>query len=406
MKKVSRLMLIMSLTAFSAGLLIYLLGLIDGFFQTFATYIMYLETPRIFTLSQFLLFEIYPRLVLLFSNIPLSIVRLSPLTLIFIIFAFTAIVSISLKRIRVALLCSTSASLTASVQYLSLLPLVGGEPLGLVLRTPLFLPIIPPSFLILLSSKNLYLIILPAILFGSNTLILLIWTLQKKVDMLSVEPTISKYFKIIKSTGMDFLALAAPMFVFLLAGWFQTQILQAEVPQYPLLLTFARDYPSAMTFVSVFWIFYWPMYFLSWRTRNRALDRVAEQFIPILIRESKKQKPLIPLDSVKQLLELESIDKRWIRETLNRAATIADKKGALYFGVSGNYVYLKEPIASIVKEKLRERGEADINEIAKEIEADPKLLKNIYYRLRRERLLENVRIVKNMITPLRTAESP
>jgi hypothetical protein len=233
----------------------------------------------------------------------------------------------------------------------------------------------------LLSSKNLYLIILPAILFGSGAILLVFRNLEMKMDMLSVEPIISKYFKIRKSLSRDFIALLVPLIVFLLAGWFQTLILQAEVPQYPLLLTFARDYPTTVAFNYAFWIFYFPMFFLFWITDNRGLNTLAGQFIPILTEEYKKQKPLISLESVKQLLGLGPVSKMWIKEIIKKASVKADREGVLYFGVCGDYVYFKDVIVNILKEKLRERGEADINDVAKEIGTKPKLLKNIYLKL-------------------------
>lgn len=376
MKRVHSLMFIMILLIFSIGLFIYFLGLIDGFFQTFAIYVMYFGPPTFFILSPFFIFEIYPRLLIFAFNVPISMGRLSPLALIFTILAFSAIVSSFFKRIEIALFCSTSASLAASTQYICLLPLVGGEPLGLVLRTPLFLPIIPPSFLILLSSKNLYLIILPAILFGSSAILLFTWSLQKKMENLSIEPTVSKYIKIRKTEGGDLLAFM-PLVMFLLAGFFQTQILQVEAPQYPLLLTFARDYPTGTTFVLVYLLIYLPVYLISLKINSRELDKVVRPFIPILVEESKKQKPLIPLESVRQLLGLESVNKTWVKEVLRRVATMSRKEGAIKFGILDDYLYFEEPLIR----KLEKQGKREINEIAEEIQVDPQLLKKVYKRL-------------------------
>ena len=127
------------------------------------------------------------------------------------------------------------------------------------------------------------------------------------------------------------------------------------------------------------------------------MNKIARQFIPILTEESKKQKPLIPLESVKQLLAYGSVNKTWLKEIIKRASIIADREGILYFGVYGNYIYFKQPLVNMLKEKLKDRREADISEIAEEIEVKPKLLKNIYIKLEMEKILGPVRISKNRI---------
>ena len=105
---------------------------------------------------------------------------------------------------------------------------------------------------------------------------------------------------------------------------------------------------------------------------------------------------------VKRKLGLESADTRFFKAVLTRATQIGEKEETIHFGFYGKYLYFKDSLLLMVRERIRKSGKADIYEIASEIQVDPKLLSNIlFYRLRREMLFENLRIHKNIITPLR-----
>ncbi|MGQ9723260.1 MAG: hypothetical protein ACUVXA_18305, partial [Candidatus Jordarchaeum sp.] len=274
--------------------------------------------------------------------------------------------------------------------------LVGGEPMGLMLRVPMLFPYIPFTFLNLFSSKNLYLLILPAVLFAVCVAILLFGQIREKIDSLSTRPLSSTHFKTLRSMRLNDLILL-PLLAFLLASFFQTQTLQTEFPHYPILATFARVYPDNAIFLFVFYILYFPYWLLMLNIVNRAVDRLAEQCIIVLAKKWQKQKPIISFEKVMKIFGLESINKSQFKRVLLRAAEIAEQDGTIYFGIKDNYLYLEDILTQLAKDEIKKRGEADINEIASKLQVKPSLLRKIYQKLKREELLRNVKITKEKI---------
>ncbi|MFB0562919.1 MAG: hypothetical protein ACETWM_17105 [Candidatus Lokiarchaeia archaeon] len=386
----------------SAGLFIYLLGLTGGLFQTSATFLQYWEAPGNFDLTPILLFEVYPRFVLAISPFPLIIERISLITLIFLASAVSAVVSSYLKKDRIALLSSSSALLASTAQFIILMPILGSEPAGLTYRALFIFPATTLTFLTVISSKNLYLLILPAFLFGAGITVIIAKLLHEKVSKVSGVTSLSvESFETLNSVFKVLNPMLAPLLVFILAGLLHVQFFQTEFPHYLQLYlpTFL------LSDFNLIWIAMLGLFIPTWITHKRIRDRLAEICIPLLAKEQRKQKLVIHIEEIKKSFGIEPVAKSRLWDLLWKAAIISEEKGVIYFGVTGDYIYFKDPLLRLVKEKLREQGEADIKEIASEINADPKMLKKIYQRLRRENLLGKVRISKNRITPYYTSRT-
>ncbi len=337
---------IMAFAGFLLGLVIYFEGFLAGFFQASALYVEYWVSSGTYALSQFLLFETYPRFLSILSPVFLVTGRFTTLTFTFLTFAFGALASIFLSKVRIAVFCSVSASLAAFTQCICILPFVGGEPLGLMFSVPsiFFIASVSIVFPILFSSKNLYLLIIPAMLFMAGMLILFFLQIREKTDLILGKPPSSMHFKILKSVSSDFgIILLSPMLIFLWASFFQIQIIQNEFPHYPILATFAHISPSNGPFLLIFWILYYQILLIILRAQKRALDGLAGQCIAILAKDWQKQKPVISLAKVMELLGLESADRRLLKNVLFKAAETAERDGTVYFGIIGNYIYFEYP---------------------------------------------------------------
>ncbi len=394
--------LILVFILFSAGLFIYLLGLTEGLFQTSATFVQYWEVPGNFDLIPILLFEVYPRFVLAISPFPLIIERISLITLIFLVSAVSAVVSSYLKKDRIALLSSSSALLASTAQFIILMPILGSEPAGLTYRAFFIFPAATLTFLIVISSKNLYLLILPAFLFGAGITVIIAKLLHEKVSKVSGVTSLSvESFETLNSVFKVLNPMLAPLLVFILAGLLPVQFFQTEFPHYLQLYlpTFL------LSDFNLIWIAIMGLFIPTWITHKRIREHLAEICVPLLAKEQRKQKPVIHIEEIKKSFGIEPVAKSRLWDVLWKAAIISEEKGVIYFGVTWDYIYFKEPLLRLVKEKLREQGEADIKEIASQINADPKMLKKIYQRLRRENLLGMVRISKNRITPYCTSRT-
>ncbi|WXG39679.1 MAG: hypothetical protein WED07_02405 [Candidatus Freyarchaeum deiterrae] len=410
MEKGYSLIRIMVLAAFSAGLVIYLLGLVVGFLQAFTVYMFYSFTSNSYTLIPVFQFEVYPTFVSIISPLPLSFERLSPLTLMFLAFAVLSVVSTYLKKFRIALLSSILTFIPAVMQFTVLTTLVGSEPTGLsvmfLLASPIFNPI---TLLMVFSSKNLVLIILPAFIFGTGIIALFAIFMKEKVVLVAATPVRGENFNALRSILTQRAIVFIPFLVLGYLGFLPgSMLLLTEFPHYPL-LAYSSSISNSNFFFEFFMVYsvmYYLTYFLTIGIYNRAINRLVEACIPLLAKKLDKQKPVISLWEVKEKLGLKSANKRFFKTVLKSAAPKGDKEGSVYFGLAGDYLYLKDQLSLIVRERIKNQGKADIYEIASEIQVDPKLLRTIYYRLRREMLFEDLMISRNIVTPLRSEEYP
>ncbi|MEX2753328.1 MAG: hypothetical protein Q6366_015890 [Candidatus Freyarchaeota archaeon] len=388
---------VMVFVGFLLGLLIYFWGLTAGFFQSSAFYIEYWAKSGTYALGQFLLFEEYPRFLLVLLPVFLVAGRFTPLTLAFLTFALGAVASISLNKVRIAVFCGVSASLIALTQCICILPFVGGEPMGLTFRVPLLFFNVCMMLLSLFSSKNLYLLIVPAMLFMVGAFTLFFWRIREKMVTLGREPLSSMHFKTLKSFSSDHGIILPPLIIFLFASYLQTQIIQTEFPHYPLLATFSQVYSSDEPSLLIFWILYFSILLTILRIQRQGVERLAGQCTAILAKDWQKQKPVISLSKVMELFGLESVDRRLLKQVLFRAAEIAEQDGSVYFGTTGNYLYFEYPLVQLVKEKLGELGELNMREMALELQLEPAVMRRICRRLKVKELLRDVNITRDTI---------
>ena len=277
---------IMVFAAFSAGLIIYVLGLVVGFFQASTVYVFYWYTSGSYTFIPVFQFELYPRFILAVSPLPFYIDRRSPLTLIFLAFAVLAVVSTYLKKRSTALFLSILAFLTAVTQFIVLTPLGGSEPPGLVVTLFLAFPTLYPlPLMMLLSSKSLYPIILSILFFGAGMLALFAMYVQEKAVLVSSTPISGEHFNALKSIFNRLRILMAPLFIFLLIGLAPVQLFLAEFQNYPPLVFTLMIFHPTISFSYFLWpylIVFYSLYLIQGITYNRSRDRLAESCILLL----------------------------------------------------------------------------------------------------------------------------
>ncbi|MHA1580292.1 MAG: hypothetical protein ACTSUQ_11785 [Candidatus Freyarchaeota archaeon] len=379
----------------TAGLLLYLLGVAEGFFQASAAVLGYRGTLE-FTPASVLLLESYPRHLITVLPLPLIIEEFSPVTIVCIVCAASAVASGVIGEPRGVLASSSSALLALILQYILALQLVGGEPFGPTLRAFFALPAFPVPFLVVVSHKNLYPLILPASLFGAGMTVTLAHMLREKMRGISETPPNRESLEALKSIRITGRTLLPPLLLFGLAGFLYVQIFRVEFPHYPILYIHTPLNLFNSTFFAVLWIYL----ILSWKAYLAARDHLAEKCVPLLARELRMRKPVIPLAEVEKIFGVGKTERQQLVDVLSKASKAANERGAIYFRVFRKHLYLEEPIARTVKRKLKERGEVDIDEVAKELQTETKLLRSICHQLKRQELLGSVRIHRNKIKPL------
>ncbi|MEM2957458.1 MAG: hypothetical protein QW261_04195 [Candidatus Jordarchaeaceae archaeon] len=138
---------------------------------------------------------------------------------------------------------------------------------------------------------------------------------------------------------------------------------------------------------------------LEYRATNQSKKLVAEALIPLLGRELAVSKPLIQIWDFKSELGLEPIDRREFREVLKNSLEMIREKENIHFGFLRNHFYFVEPLVDIAREKIRQAGQADVREIANELNVDFINLKEAYKKMAKKKLLENVKIIRGKILP-------
>ncbi len=113
------------LPLFCVSLLIYIIGIFQGFYTGFITYIGYWTTahPSITLYFQpIYVFEIYPKFVLMFSPVRqlLFYDRFSIISVVFLVSAISAILFVYFNKISAALFFSVLGSLFATMHYILL----------------------------------------------------------------------------------------------------------------------------------------------------------------------------------------------------------------------------------------------------------------------------------------------
>lgn len=385
---------------FFAGLIIYFLGTLVGFYRSFLAYMLHPYSPilNFFYFAPFLIFEIYPRFVLVFSTTPSLIFygRFSILSIILFIFAVSAIGSTYLERFSTALFFSVLTSLTTIAHYGFLGSLVGFEPAGFTINVYQLFNI-GTIFLIVFSGKNLYLIVLAAILFVTGMNVLFAILFQEKIEQISVIPIVAEKFNKLKSIHRATLIPFGIIHVVIVFHIFLPWFISYEFPYFSQGISgYTIIFYSFFAYLLLISI---PV-FLEWIAYRRSRKILAEAILPILSREFVNMEPLIQIWDFKIELGLASADRRHFREVLGIASKMVEKKETIHFGFLRNYIYLIEPLTQIVKEKIRQDGQAEINEIAKEINVDPKKLMVVYRELKKKKILENVKVIRNKITPI------
>jgi hypothetical protein len=387
------------LPLFYAGLLIYVLGFWAGFFWLFLVYLL-TPIPPILNFYYFVpvyVFEMYPRFVLVFSTVqPLILFfgKFSIFSIVFFVSAISAIVSVYLRRFSVALFFSVLASLAVILQYGFLGGVIGFETAGFKISILEGMFTIH-SFYIIFSYRNLYPIALAAILFVIGMNILFAILFQEKTEQISATSTVNEKFKVLKSIHRTATVSVMMMYTIIAA----LNLFYLTPFEFPYVYRMLGGYTILLYGLFIYLLLVAIPCFLDWVTYKRCRQIVADAILPILGREFVNRKPLIQIFGFKTELGLEFADRRQFREVLVTASKNAENRDAIRFRVLGNYIYLEEPLVALVEEKIRQNGQANIIEIAKEIQADPMTLRRILINLKKRNLLENVRILGKRIIP-------
>lgn len=130
---------------------------------------------------------------------------------------------------------------------------------------------------------------------------------------------------------------------------------------------------------------------------NRATKILANTILPILESEFENREPLIRIWTFKNEIGLKSVNMAFFMEVLGIASKIAEKKETIHFGVLRNHIYLIEPLIKTIEENIRQKGQADINEIATETHSNPKILRLACIKLKKRKILKNVTITPKRI---------
>jgi hypothetical protein len=220
---------------------------------------------------------------------------------------------------------------------------------------------------------------------------------QEKIEQISVIPAFAERFNKIKSihraTLIHFGIMHVAITLHTLLPWFISY-------EFPYFSQGINGYTLIFYSLLAYFLLISIPAFLEWIAYRRARKILAKAIIPILKSEFVNMEPLIQIRDFQIKLGLASADRRHFREVLVSASKMVEKKGTIHFGFLRNYIYLIGPLTQIVKEKIRQNGQAEINEIAKEINVDPKKLMVVYRVLKKKKLLENVKVIRNKITAI------
>lgn len=389
----------MILFLLSFGLLIYFLGSFLGFFQSCFTYLVYFSNPKSFYVAPFLVFELYPRFVLVFSNVwpPIFYEKFSLFSIIFLAAAVTSILFTFSNRTTLALIFCLLASLVLITHHFLMCYLVGLQPAGFGTNFNYDILAVYNVFYVVFSSKNLFSTILAALMYVVGLNLLSFKFYRQKIEQIPPAPLKQKFqtLKSIYTPGR----FIFPMIHFLiileaLDYW----LVPLEFPYYN--ATFSNSFgPYFYSLICCFILLISIPLVLEYRATNQSKKLVAEALIPFLGRELAVSKPLIQIWDFKSELGLEPIDRREFREVLKNSLEMIREKENIHFGFLRNHFYFVEPLVDIAREKIRQAGQADVREIANELNVDFINLKEAYKKMAKKKLLENVKITRAKILP-------
>ncbi|MEM3586777.1 MAG: hypothetical protein QXO71_05570, partial [Candidatus Jordarchaeaceae archaeon] len=275
--------------------------------------------------------------------------------------------------------------------------MIGFEPVGFTINaTQFFSPNI--SYSIVLSHKNLYPIALAAISFGIGSNILFALFYKEKSEQIYRTAQINEQFKILKTIRKNniFTSLTNVFVIF----WFNVTYFHSFEFPYVFQIFKSTALPSLV--LGTYLLLLAIPSFIDWKTNKRCIQILANTILPILNMEFTNRNPLIRISDLQNELGLQSANRQHFRGVLIQATKMSKQNENIHFGLSGTYVYLKGPLTKLVEENVKKKGKISIIETAKEMSAPPERLKIILSKLKREKLLENIRLRGKEIIPKST----
>ncbi|MGQ9723259.1 MAG: hypothetical protein ACUVXA_18300 [Candidatus Jordarchaeum sp.] len=275
---------------------------------------------------------------------------------------------------------------------------MGFEPTGFEISITYGIPSPQYYFYLGFFIKNLLSILLATTMYVIGMNLLFFKVFQQKVELISLIPGIREKFQKFKSihraTIVPFVMIHLVVALHGLDYWLISQ----EFPYYN---------PTALNgfvLVPYAFIFYFILIsipaILEEKAYRQSRQILAEVITPLLEKELVNNKPLIQIWNFKNELGLESVDRKDFRLVLKNSLKMIEMKENIHFGFLINYFYIVEPLVDIAREKIGRDGQADIEEIANEITVHWANLKEAYKKIKKEKLFENVKIVRGKILPI------
>jgi len=386
------------------GFIIYLYGLVPGFTWAFAFYSLGNST-----LLPIRVLNVYPSFyALFFDSLSCSTPWfVSPLSLVFLALAFSAILLSVLSKYELLFLSMAAAVGVLFTQLSLVLNLVSGGAftlLGFSCVSVQSMVGIRALNMSVISFSNLYPPTISLALFatGSAVFPLLYYYDQKKLLPQLELPGVSgilftrcNTFRYLNTVGLYLLFF---MPVFLSLFFFKT-LFKAEFPSLLAPWPLSNLFLMAMLYSICLFV---AAAYLDDRFRNE----LAGAFIPVLAEKlGSIGKPVVGLDELKKELRLTKVRTWVVKDILRRTVRQASTRGLLYFGLCSDVVYLEEPLVKLLREDLNERGFVDLAGRASELGVEPHVLRRICRILTRQGFLGEVKIRRFLAIRMSTNKS-
>ncbi|MEX2724314.1 MAG: hypothetical protein Q6367_010510 [Candidatus Freyarchaeota archaeon] len=410
----SKLRVILIFAMFFA-IILYLYGVFSGFSHIFGFYkiieivpsITFIDVPGFF-------FESYPGFTILnYSSLWYFDSRIiSPLGVLFLVFAASAMVLLLFGKPFAMHICSLPASFIVLIQYVALASVVGSAFWGYGSLVSHFKFGFPILYLVTLYFNNNLLLLLPLFLIQVAATIYLIQYLRsKKIVLSSEESPSSKHFatfqemeKITHYTSLILNSFVIIYFVshLVISAINHTSDYTYVVMEFPIL----SSYEAFIAQVDpLFWIFFLFILFFFWTTIliaafifGRFSKRLIHASLPLFAEKIQTSKsPIVTISELQEALGLTYLKKDTFKTILTRMIKPAKQKAHLHFNLINDYLYLKTPLQDYINEELEKYGSINTQKIASDLKINPRIIKKIIWRLINEKILPNTKLTEKGI---------